>query len=468
MVFTGGTPVPRKRPLEGTRCMPDKTRYAIVGTGGRHEMYRDAILGEYAARAELTGLCDNNAGRARLSAGRAAELTGVTPPVYADTDFDRMIADTRPDTVIVTSRDSTHDRYIRRAMELGCNVITEKPMTTDAEKCRRVLETQRATGRSLRITFNYRYSPPRTQIKDLLQSGIIGEVLSVDFHWMLDIHHGADYFRRWHLNRENSGSLLVHKATHHFDLVNWWLGTVPQSVYATGRRAFYRPETAGRYGLDKRAERCHGCPEAARCPFFLDMAANPCLKALYLDQEEYDGYHRDQCVFSDRIDIKDSVALTVDYQNGARMSYSLNAFMPWEGYCIVFNGSKGRLEHKTEETVYVNGDGSVPGAVKPEGTWIRVYPHFAAAYEIPVWEAVGGHGGGDDLLLRDLFNPDAAPDPWMRRADHRGGAWSILTGIAANVSLREQRRVTADELVPGLEMPDYPPMPAATDPLPLR
>jgi hypothetical protein len=90
--------------------------------------------------------------------------------------------------------------------------------------------------------------------------------------------HGADYFRRGHRNRENSGSLLDHKATHHFDLVNWWLGTVPQSVHATGRRAFCRPETAQRYGLNRRTERCHGCAEADRCPFFLDITANLSLR----------------------------------------------------------------------------------------------------------------------------------------------------------------------------------------------
>ena len=78
------------------------------------------------------------------------------------------------------------------------------------------------------MTFNYRYSPPRTQVKDLLMSGVIGDILSVDFHWMLDTHHGADYFRRWHRNKQNSGGLMVHKATHHFDLVNWWLSSVPE------------------------------------------------------------------------------------------------------------------------------------------------------------------------------------------------------------------------------------------------
>ena len=435
--------------------MSGKTRYAIVGAGGRHEMYRDALLGEYAPFAELAALCDSNAGRARLSAARAGEQSGAEPPVYAAGDFDRMVAETRPDAVIVTSKDSTHDLYIRRAMELGCDVITEKPMTIDAERCRAVLETQRRTGRSLRVTFNYRYSPPRRQVRELLASGIVGDVLSVDFHWMLDIRHGADYFRRWHRNRENSGGLLVHKATHHFDIVNWWLQTVPKRVYATGRRAFYRPETAARHGLDRRGERCHGCPESDRCPFFLDLAANPALKALYLDQESHDGYFRDRCVFSDEIDIEDGMTLAVDYRSGVTMSYSLNAFMPWEGYVIVFNGTKGRLEHKCEETVYINGDGSVPGALKREGTWLRVYPHFAPAYEIPVWEAAGGHGGGDELLLRDIFHPEKAPDPFGLRADHRSGAWSILTGIAANLSIRESRPVDVDGLAPGLELPDY-------------
>ena len=103
-----------------------------------------------------------------------------------------------------------------------------------------------STGRRVRVTFNYRYSPPRTQIKDILMSGAIGDVLSVDFHWLLNTHHGADYFRRWHREKKNSGGLMVHKATHHFDLVNWWLGAMPVQVMATGKREFYTPTMARR------------------------------------------------------------------------------------------------------------------------------------------------------------------------------------------------------------------------------
>jgi len=445
-----------------------RARYAQVGVGGRSMMYSRAMVERYADNCELVGLCDTNPGRLALRQSWARER-GVDVPIYAAADFDRMIAECRPDVVIVTSVDGMHDYYICRAMELGCDVITEKPMTTDEQKCQRIIDTQRATGRSCRVTFNYRYSPPRTQIKDLLMSGVIGDVLSVDFHWLLDTHHGADYFRRWHRNKRNSGGLMVHKATHHFDLINWWLSSVPQTVYASGRRAFYTPHQADRYGLDRRGERCTGCHEANRCPFYLDLGASPDLQGLYRDNEAYDGYYRDRCVFSPDIDIEDSMQLTVTYSSGARLSYSLNAFMPWEGYIVAFNGSKGRLEHHCEETVYVSGDGTVPGELLSEGTTIKVIPHFGTAYMVPVWTSEGGHGGGDDIMLAELFGPpeEQQPDPYLRAADQRGGAYSILTGVAANISIASGNAVQIDDLVQDIGCPDYPDMPGRDEPIAL-
>ena len=128
---------------------------------------------------------------------------------------------------IVTCPDAFHDEYIVRALDAGCDCITEKPLTTTPEKAQRILDACKRNNRHVRVLFNYRYSPPRTQVKDLLMSGEIGDVLSVDFHWLLNTLHGADYFRRWHSQKEISGGLMIHKATHHFDLVNWWLGSEP-------------------------------------------------------------------------------------------------------------------------------------------------------------------------------------------------------------------------------------------------
>ena len=428
-------------------------------------MFRKAATKEFPDTAEMVGLCDANEGRLRSACERGLE-DGVDVPGYAAADFERMVRETRPDCVIVTVRDRDHDDYICRALRLGCDVITEKPMTIDAERCARILKTQRETGRHVMVTFNYRYSPPRTQIKDMLMSGVIGEVLSLDFHWMLDLHHGADYFRRWHRRKENSGGLMVHKATHHFDLINWWLSTVPEEVFARGHRRFYTPETAERYGLTRRAERCHGCPESKRCKFFINMAANENLRRTYLDCESFDGYFRDRCVFGESIDIEDSMEVLVAYRSGAKMSYSLNAFSPWEGYVVSINGTRGRLENKCEETVYINADGSVPGALKKEGNWIRVYPHWEPAYEVDVWRAEGGHGGADPVMLKTIFDPASQPeDKYLRAADQRAGAWSILTGVAANLSMRDGGVVRVPDLVPDLALPDYPPMPSADEPL---
>jgi len=446
-----------------------RKRYAIVGLGSRYRMYHDAIEKTYREHAELVGLCDKNAGRLALAQQRSTENGAPVPKGYLHTDFDTMIRETKPDVVIVTTMDSTHDDYLVRAMEAGCDTVTEKPMTTTPEKCQRILDARARTGKFVRVLFNYRYSPPRTQVKDILMSGEIGEVLSVDFQWLLNTSHGADYFRRWHGEKKYSGGLMIHKATHHFDLVNWWLGAVPVSVTATGKREFYTPQMAKRFGLQSHHERCHTCPEKDRCGFFMSLAGNPGLKTLYLDQEHHDGYFRDQCVFNPRIDIEDTMNVIVGYDNKVTLSYSLNAFNAWEGYQIAFNGTLGRLEHTIVEQVYVNAADSDDrqGAIAEDGVRTRVIPLRGAPRKLEPWSATGSHGGGDKVMLDDLFLPQPPADPYRRAADERAGAVSILIGAAANQCFATGRPVDVTKLVTGLHTPEYAPMPSRTAPLPM-
>ncbi len=429
-----------------------KKRYAQVGIGGRSMMYSTAVVETYRENSELVSLCDNNPGRLRQRAEWAYDR-GVKLETYSDTQFDQMVAETKPDILIVTTPDYLHEKYICRAMELGVDVITEKAMTTDETRCQHILDTCRLTGRICRVTFNYRYSPPSTQVKDLLMSGVIGDVLSVDFHWMLNTSHGADYFRRWHRRKANSGGLQVHKATHHFDLVNWWLSSVPETVHATGGRFFYTPVTADRYGLCKRADRCLVCPEKDGCPFFLDLRAHPGIAEMYLQNEQYDGYYRDRCVFGAEIDIEDTLHVMVGYHSGVQMSYSLIAYSPWEGYIVSFTGSKGRLEHTCQETVYISGDGKVPGELIEDATRTRIIPHFQPGYNVEIWRGEGGHGGGDPVLLEQLFSPKPPADPYRRAADERGGAWSILVGAAINRSLERAARCRSTSWSAGCKYP---------------
>ena len=161
------------------------------------------------------------------------------PVLGSPNDLTRLIRDHAIEYVVVTSPDWTHGDYITKSLHAGADVIVEKPIATTAEACRKVVEAVAATGRSVRVTFNYRYAARNSKLREIVQAGAVGTVTSVHFEWLLDTSHGADYFRRWHRDKANSGGLLVHKASHHFDLVNWWIDRRPRRVFASGELRFY-------------------------------------------------------------------------------------------------------------------------------------------------------------------------------------------------------------------------------------
>ncbi|MDO9541112.1 MAG: Gfo/Idh/MocA family oxidoreductase [Kiritimatiellia bacterium] len=436
--------------------MQKRKRYVQVGVGGRSWCYTVALVKDLRAECELVGLCDNNQGRLDLRNREiVGKLKGRPVPVYLDTQFDKMIKEQKPDVVMIASKDSTHDRYIVRAMQLGCDVVTEKPMTIDEKKCQRIVDAANKTKRRIMVTFNCRYMPPMMQVKKLLLSGVIGKILSVDLRWMLDVRHGASYFRRWHAEKRSSGGLLVHKATHHLDLVNWFLSANPVEVYAMGARRFYgaQSDMVGKLGLKGHAQRCRECRYKKKCPFFDDISKDK----MYLPNEKYDGYLPNRCVFGKGIDIEDTMNLVVRYDSGAFLSYSLNAFTPWEGFHFAFNGNKGRIEFD-QIGLPIGGGKKLPDLIKP-GPHIRLYPHFKPAISIPAKFGEGGHGGGDVALMKDLFLAHPPKDKLLRAASYASGAMSILIGMAANISMRTNKPVRIDRLVRGLPRPKLPPMP---------
>jgi predicted dehydrogenase len=439
-----------------------RPRYAIVGAGGRSYLYLQALVGEHVDDGELVGVCEPNPGR-RARAAKFAADRGVRVPDYEAADFERMLRETGAERVIVTSPDFTHADYITTALEAGVDVVTEKPLTIDAESCRRIFAARKASGRSVRVAFNYRYAPPRTLVKQVLMSGIVGPVTAVDFEWRLDTHHGADYFRRWHRNKANSGGLLVHKATHHFDLLDWWLGSTARSVRASGRRVFYRPETAEALGLAGRGERCAGCAVFDACKLKLDMAKSRSLTALYADNEGDDGYLRDRCVFSADIDIEDTMQALIAYESGVVVNYLLTAYDAAEGYRVVFHGERGVLTLKTVERAYVREDGGLVRPALPEESSVIVQPLFGKPHRVVIPEAEGSHGGGDRLMLEHLFREGGA-DPFGRAADERSGAWAALVGIAANASIACGGEVGMSDLAGDIPRPDTPVAPFGPGP----
>ncbi len=438
---SGSPKTPSSKVIPDFRPVPDdrpKRRYAVVGTGHRAGMYISALRGEHADVGEIVALCDPNPGR----------VSFYDPdddlPHFGPDDIELMVKQARVDVVVVTTPDLHHAAIVDRVLRAGADAVVEKPLTTTADGCRLITEAVAETGRDVVMTFNYRYAPRNSSLREVIASGEIGEVTSVHFEWVLDTMHGADYFRRWHRDKTNSGGLLIHKSSHHFDLVNWWLGDVPARVFAMGGLKFYG---------DVRSD--HG-PRPARGtgakgdPFSLDLNDDPRLKALYLDSEHHDGYLRDVDPFAPGVSIEDNMSLLVEYAGGATMTYSLNAHSPWEGYRVTVNGTQGRAELDVVERGHIDlgADGQIvldPSATpeeqtddqRPPGERLLVQRHWERAQEYAIPAGIGGHGGGDAILLKDVFRRDlrVGEDPLARAAGYLDGVKAVAVGIAANRSL---------------------------------
>jgi predicted dehydrogenase len=400
-------------------------KFVLVGAGARaRSMFAKPFMKEFGQSAQLVGVFDINSVRSKLL---SQDYGGI--PVFGN--FQDMLMATKPDTVIVATSDDTHHLYIIEALDSGCDVISEKPMTIDSDKCKAIMEAERRSGCKVTVTFNLRFVPYMARIKQLLMEGAVGDILHVSLDWFLDRSHGADYFRRWHAQLARSGGLLVHKSTHHFDILNWWLDSEPEKVQAFGNLSFYGPNR------EQRGERCITCEFKSSCELFYDIAANDGHKRIYLEAEHVDGYIRDRCVFGEHIDIYDTMNVHVNYANGALLNYSLVAYSPVEGWRATITGRDGRMEI---------------------GSFMSGTQAYAAAEEIRITKTDGEqivhriptiqheHGGGDERLRRMIFVGDVE-DTLGQQAGSSAGAHSLLIGAAANESIAKHKQISITEIL---------------------
>lgn len=423
----------------------EKLKVVLIGTGIRGTTFwGKRLVEQYSDMLEFVGLCDHNPGRLAY----AKTFIGVSCPTFSD--FEEMMQQTKPDLVIVTTRDTNHHEFIIKGLEMGADVLTEKPMTTDAIKCQAILDAEKKSTKNLIVGFNYRWSPYATKIKELLANSAIGKLTSVDFHWYLNTYHGASYFRRWHGEMEQSGSLWVHKATHHFDLLNWWINSEPNEVFAYGDLEFY-----GKKGPFQ-GTNCRTCQHKTACEFHMDITKDEQLMKLYVAHEMHDGYIWDRCLFRDEIDIYDKMSAQVKYENNVLLNYSLTTYSPLEGWRVAFNGTEGRIEAWLD-IPYQKGttiDQAEMHKREMEQTHedefftdpIIVHRLWKEYETVNVVTEKAGHGGGDQRLQDKIFRLPEDPDPFGRSAGIRDGAMSCLIGIAARKSIETGKAIKISEL----------------------
>lgn len=408
-------------------------RWALAGSGSRGTyMYAKPLATEpkYKGKAELVGLFDVSPTRmdyCRQTIGR--------PDIPAYTDFDRMMEELNPDGVIICTTDSTHAEFIVRTLKRHKDAITEKPLCTTSEQVRRILAAQNKSHGRVMVTHNMRYGPAESALKKAIAAGLIGQVRFMEFRELLDRRHGADYFRRWHRIKQNSGGLLIQKGSHHFDLLNYYNGGAkPVEIAARGGLNLYGK--AGPY----RGERCRGCAHASECEFFADMSGDEHTVKLYFQAEADSGYVRDACVFGNDIDIEDTITAGFEYDNGVRVGYSLCAYASIEGHHIVVQGTAGRLELTSRHQTWGHGSFAVYGLEKV-GSTLELFSHKDGYKILPIEDVEGGHGGADPRLREDFFLRDrnAPRKPEMASLDE--AVQAVLIGIAANISMEKGGKV---------------------------
>ena len=424
-----------------------KRRVALVGTGIRGTGFWGKHLNDnYSDVIDYVGLCDINPGRLEY----ALEYMGVDCPVF--TDFDALLAEANPDLIIVTTVDSTHDEFIVRGLRAGLDVITEKPMTTDETKCQAILDAADDSKGKLIVALNYRNGIIFSRLKEHLLNEKIGRLTSIDFHWYLNTYHGASYFRRWHGLRDKGGTLLCHKAAHHFDLLNWWIDSEPVEVHAYGDLEHYG------HNNPFRGERCMSCPHKDKCEFFWDMTKDQRLMDLYHANEHHDGYIRDNCLWREEIDIFDKMAVQIRYANDVQVSYSLTTYSPYEGFRVAFNGMNGRMETwegvpfldavQQDQSLLHTKEMSQASHTDRDVAYHEIISqlnfHGFERERVPYIRS--GHWGGDQIMFDRIFRGiDKRPDLDLT-ADVRDGAMSVLIGIAARKSIDEGRPIRIEDL----------------------
>ncbi len=434
-------------PINSFAFNPDrKLKVVLVGTGIRGiSFWGKRLVDNYSDIIEFVGLCDINPGRLKFG----KEYIGASCPTFSN--FEKMVNQTKPDLVIVTTKDSNHHEFIIKGLNMGCDVLTEKPLTIDETKAQAIIDAERKSKNKLIVGFNYRWSPYVTKVKELLMNNEIGELRSVDFNWYLNTYHGASYFRRWHGLRQEGGTLWVHKATHHFDLLNWWINSDPAEVFAYGDLEYY-----GENG-PFRGDKCRTCNHKSECEFYWDITKNKHMMDLYVNNEKYDGYIRDNCLFRKEINIYDKMSAQVKYENNVVLNYSLTTYSPYEGWRVKLNGTKGSIEawldipylnnvsidqaEKHIKEMEQNSKDDVE--IKP----IIMHKLWNKDYEtVNVSSETRGHGGGDKRLQDKIFKHPEQKDPYQRAAGLRDGVMSAIIGIAARKSIESGNPIKIAEL----------------------
>ena len=273
--------------------------------------------------------------------------------------YEEAIATEGVDWVMVFSPNAHHREHIVAAFNAGKHVFAEKPLATTIEDCRTIHDAHVASGLTFATGFVLRYAPIYRKVREVLDSGAIGTILSIDASENIGPAHGAYIMRNWRRLTQISGPHILEKCCHDLDLLNWFIGSVPSKAAAFGGLDFFVPE-------------------------------NLSLREKYRvnDVSPFDGWadpHAVPCPFQSDKDIMDTLVSVLQYRNGVKVQFQATMSNAIPERRMYISGTEGTIIAELYSgTLRVQKIGDPPAEPEPlEGD---------------------GHGGGDDYIMKSLYD----------------------------------------------------------------
>ena len=368
-----------------------KVKFGVIGAD---PVLRSNFVFEYfpRERGELVAICDFNPEMLAAFKEAYPELAGAR----AYTDYREMLKDPELEAVFVIVRDGFHEELAVAALEAGKAVYLEKPLAITIEGCDHILETAYRTGSKLMIGHNMRYMDFVLKMKEVIDSGLIGEIQAV---WCRHfVSYGSCYYRSWCAKQENCTGLLLQKGAHDIDIIHWLTGAYTQRVTAMGKLSVYNRTTNRLKPGDKIDRMYSHRPDCW-----------PPLETANLQPE---------------MDIEDHSMMLMQLDNGVQASYEQCMYTPDSERNYTFIGTKGRVENVGD----YSGDNVEVHVWTLKG--LRREPDIIHKIKL----RSGSHGGADVLIAKAFFDfilDDKAPS-----VSPVAARYAVAAGVQAHYSMR--------------------------------
>jgi predicted dehydrogenase len=200
-----------------------------MGTGRRVVNHGEIPFRDCSDDCEVTALCDNKPENLQEAADLLKEKTGVQAKGYDD--YRKMLDAEELDGVYIAGPNDTHAEMAVACMEAGVHVLCEKPLEVSLAKVDEMIAARDRTGKILAVGLQMEYNDHYHKFRDYVKSGKLGDIIQV---WCMEYRDPYFESKEWVWEKERSGGAIVEKNCHHYDIMDFWVDSMPTTVYATG------------------------------------------------------------------------------------------------------------------------------------------------------------------------------------------------------------------------------------------